>query len=139
MGRIFGGVVAASTLLLACPASAADAYLSLDGLRGASEGGKIELSSISFGSGRAVTSMPLSFGHTLRVSKPVDEASTALWQAWQSGRRFPTAFVSVRSANGTYERYRLADVVISGFVTNGQLSGNQAERFTLNCNTITRA
>lgn len=145
MRRLFGGLIAAGTLLVAFPASAAaDAYLELDGLAGASHGGKIELSSITYGGGRAVNSMPLgvgperSDGHSMRASKPVDPSSRALWQAGQAGRRFAWAVVYVRNENGTFERYRLGDVVITGFDNNGQLSSNQTERFTLNFVTINR-
>jgi type VI protein secretion system component Hcp len=141
-GLILGGM-----LLLAFPASAAaDAYLKLDGVNGASNGqaATIALSDVSYASGRPITSAPSAVGpdrsdtHTIHIVRNVDWASPTLWAAAASAEHFPAAAVCVRNAKGETCR-RLSDVVISGFETDGQPGAadqHPTEQFTLNFATL---
>jgi hypothetical protein len=132
MRKLLKASVFASALLLALPASAAvEGYLRIEGLNGAA--GLVELSKVTYGSGRPVVATPTGVGgerddrHMIRIVRPSDQASRTLWQAG----RFPRAIVYVLRADGTtYKSFRLTDVSISDFGTDNRAPAGAPERLT---------
>lgn len=116
----------AAIMAFAGPARAAvDAFLQIDGVPGdsqdASHKGQIELTSWStgargggmqMGSGRATDRASVSEIH---VTKPQDKASPLLMQAAATGRHFKTATLYVLKAGQPYLKYKLSDVLVSGY------------------------
>jgi hypothetical protein len=146
MRGVVSGLIFTGALLLALPAAAeVNAYLRLDATGSARQplAATLDLTSITYGSGRAVMGLPIGVGperddlHTLRIVRPNDGPSQAIWRAEFAGDHFSKAMVYVRQDTGApFRAYLLTDVTISAFETDG---ARGADRFTLDFDHIETA
>lgn len=151
--RLSSALLLAAGLLLAPPASAADAFLQLGGIEGESTDAKhkgwIEVSSFQLEQVRqAATTVGSATGgagagrvsvHDISITKRVDKSTPSLFKHCASGVHIPTATISMRKAGGNQQEYlviKLVDVLVSSYRTSGSGAG-ATETFTLNATDAT--
>ena len=123
-------LVLAAGIGLAPRAFAADAFLKLDGIDGESQDanypGSLEIDSSRLGSlpesAERVSATGAGAGRVtfnpFSITRKVDKASPALFQACSKGKHFPTATITMRKAGGTQQEYlvvTLHDVSLSSY------------------------